>query len=302
MISFLISILPCLFIKDYSFIDKKHKKLYIGLYLLFIFLACSFVYSKLELVSTITNLIGVLLSYKLVLDIVNGDLDKNKLLKIFLIIVIYLGVSLILGTLLGFYAGYKNIPIDNISEKANVVLELLSQLILVIIFTLMYKKDLIKDFKDFKKNYSKYLPKAIGTFLVALVISELINIVLILVTGLKTSVNEEIVQGLIQVAPVLSIISMGFFAPFVEEIVFRKSHYEAFKYNKNLFIIASAISFGLAHVIFSATTLSEWAFGISYIILGGALAKCYADSDNFFTSFIVHMLNNIVVILISIFL
>lgn len=300
MLGFIISLLPFTFLKDTSFISKKNKYISVIIYDVLILLLCMVINKDFSLISIGKNIIGLLLSYKLIIDLIDGKLDKKKLTKIFIVFLIYLGGTLLVSIILGVYAGRMGYEPEKIPANTQIVFELILQGILATILGIMYKDSLVKDFKEFKKNYLKYLVKALGTFLVAFVLSLIVSSIINILTGLKNSTNEEIVQSYIANSPIISLISMGLFAPFVEEIVFRKTHYDAFKYNKVLFIIASAVSFGMAHVLFSATTLAEYSFVISYMILGGALAKCFADSDNYFPGFIVHMLNNVVLVIISI--
>ena len=300
MLGFIISLLPFIFIKDYSFIDKKKKNLYVIIYDLFILILCTVVYRSFKLSSILTNLLGLALSYKVIIDLIDGKLEKKKFNRILLGLLLFFGGSLILGVLYGMYLGWKHIPVEEAPTILNLIVECLNQFILIILFGLLYKGDLIKDFKDFKKNYSKYLRKSIPMFICAVLISEVITLILAHFTGLDTSVNEELIQGYIGSSVIISLISMGLFAPAIEELIFRKTFYDAFKYNKVLFIIASGIAFGFAHVLFSATTFNEYLFVINYILLGCALAKSYADSDNFFTSFTLHLLNNVVAVILSI--
>lgn len=300
MLGFIISLLPFTFIKDYSFINKKHKYLSIVLYDLLILVLCMVITKDFTLISISKNILGLLLSYKVILDIIDNKIDRSKFNKLLFIFLLYIGGSLLISIVMVSYVKIMGYNIESIPDNIQVVFELLLQIILTIILSIIYRKDLVKDFKEFKKNYTKYLTNSLKIFILADILSIIINLIITKVTGLASSTNENIVQDLIANSPIISLISMGFLAPYVEELVFRKSHYDVFKYNKNLFIIASAVTFGFAHVLSSATTLAEYSFVISYMVLGGALAKCYADSDNFFPGFTIHMLNNVILILISI--
>ena len=96
------------------------------------------------------------------------------------------------------------------------------------------------------------------------------------------------------------VIIAGFIAPFNEEIVFRKTLKDVFK-NKWVFAFLSFLLFGGAHVIGEATTLIDYLYIIPYGALGGAFALAYHDTDTIFTSLTLHMVHNLVLSLLSIF-
>ena len=101
--------------------------------------------------------------------------------------------------------------------------------------------------------------------------------------------NREIIKKL----PIYSIISMIFIIPLIEEIVFRLSFKKSFK-NKNLFLIITALIFGLFHVLFT----KDYIYIIPYTIFGYILGKIYYDTDNIFYSYFIHAFHNTLCLLL----
>ena len=192
-----------------------------------------------------------------------------------------------------------NIDIKNMSNTTAVVLSTFSSLVLFIIFFIMYRKDLKKDFKDFYKNKEDYMDIGIRCWIIGLLIMFISNYILNIVLKAGGANNEKAVQTMIKSLPLLMLIDAGIIAPFTEEIVFRKTLKDIFK-NKWLFIIFSFILFGGAHVISSSKTIIDYLFIIPYGSLGAAFAYAYYKTDNIFTSISLHMIHNTILILISI--
>ena len=116
------------------------------------------------------------------------------------------------------------------------------------------------------------------------------------ITGVSTSVNQETLLKLIKAAPVLSILMTAVIAPIIEEFVFRKSIRDVID-NKLLFILVSGLSFGAIHVI-SSISLTNLLYLIPYASLGICLSIIYYKTDSIFSSILIHMLHNGLVLLL----
>lgn len=220
--------------------------------------------------------------------------------------------GLILGILafLIFYfsAYFQLIPIllfkmdlKNITGTENVMLSTFSNCILLIILFLIFRKDIIKEWKRFRKNFLENIDIGIKYWLAGLTIMMVSNIIITFVVNLGQAANEQAVQSMISSLPWLMLINAGIIAPCTEEIVFRKGFKKAFP-NKWLFIILSGLIFGALHVITSMTSPIELLYIIPYGALGAAFAYMYQKTDTIFTSIAMHMFHNTTLILLSILL
>ena len=194
-----------------------------------------------------------------------------------------------------------NIDLNNITGAQNVMLSTFSNCVLLIILFLIFRKDLIEEWKRFRKNFLENIDIGIKYWLVGLGIMMISNIIITFVINLGQAANEQAVQSMISSLPWLMLINAGLIAPCTEEIIFRKGFKKAFP-NKWLFIILSAIVFGALHVVTSMTSPIELLYIIPYGALGAAFAYMYQKTDTIFTSIAMHMFHNTALILLSILL
>ena len=194
-----------------------------------------------------------------------------------------------------------NMDLSKITISTKALLTLFSSFIVLIIIFLIYVKDIVKDFKKFKNNFLECVDTATKYWFLGLGIMISSNIILNLFLKAGGANNEQAVQSLISGAPWLMLILTGVIAPFNEEFVFRKALKDPIK-SKWLFVITSALLFGGAHVISSATTFLDYMYIIPYGALGGAFALAYYDTDTIFSSIFMHMVHNTVLTIISVLL
>lgn len=192
-----------------------------------------------------------------------------------------------------------NWNIRTITESQNVILSTFSNIILLLILFLIFRKDIIKEWKKFKSNFLENIDTGIKYWLVGLAIMMGSNIIINIVMNLGQAANEQAVQQMISALPWLMFINAGVIAPCTEELIFRKSFRKAFP-NKWLFILISALVFGSLHVVTSMTSPIELLYIIPYGALGGAFAYMYQKTDTIFTSIAMHMFHNSALILLSI--
>lgn len=189
--------------------------------------------------------------------------------------------------------------VAKISNSVNVLLNAFSNVILVIIFFLMYRKDLIKEFKKFKANLFENINVAFNYWLVGLFIMVISNIFINIFFKTGGAANEQAVQKMISSLPLVMLINAGIIAPFNEEIVFRKTLKDVFK-NKYVFCFLSFLIFGLAHVVGNVTSWVDYLYVIPYGALGGAFALAYYKTDSIYTSMSMHMFHNFILTFLSI--
>lgn len=188
--------------------------------------------------------------------------------------------------------------LKKLTIKDAVVVNFLSSLIITLILILIYRKDLIKEFKIYKNNLTKNIDIGIKYWLIGLCFMMISNVIISFLFKAGQANNEQAVQKMITAMPYLLLISAGILAPINEEILFRKVFKDTIK-NKIVCILVSGILFGYMHVT-SATTLSQFMYIIPYSSLGIAFAIMYSKTDTVFTSISMHMFHNITLTLLSI--
>ena len=196
-----------------------------------------------------------------------------------------------------FFATILNIKIKNISNLNYLILTILSDIVLSFIFYLIYRKELKKDFNTFKNNFNKCFDSGLKYWLIGLSIMVIANILIAMFTPLSNSTNEKSVQSLIPTSPALMFMAAGIFAPIIEEITFRKTFQTIFK-NKWTFALISFLVFGYIHVMNSNNPL-ELLYIVPYGSLGLVFALTDYETNTVFTSIMMHMIHNSMLIILS---
>ena len=185
---------------------------------------------------------------------------------------------------------YGNFLVSNFSY-------LTIEIIILAVFIILFRKIIIPDFYDFKKNSFKYLKDNYIYWFLGLFVMVASNLIIGSFIGLPS--NEEANRLYIETLPIYSITSMIILAPLIEELMTRVILKNAFKH-PIFYMLFSSLIFGSLHLIVSLTTnnLSELLFIIPYGALGFAFAKIYSNSNNIWTSIIFHGLHNFIAIAI----
>lgn len=189
--------------------------------------------------------------------------------------------------------------IKEMSLATKGLLSFFSSCVIAIIFFVIYRKDIKKDWIDFRKNYSKYMDVGFKYWMTGLIIMCVSNFIIVALFHTNGANNENKIHELINAIPFIMFISASIIGPFNEEITFRKTSFDVFK-NKWVYIAFSFILFGGAHVISGATVWTDYLYIIPYGSLGAFLALIFYDCKNMFPSIFIHMIHNAILLIISI--
>lgn len=296
--AFLFCMIPIIVFKIKDCIPNANKKTHLlmtlgwaSVSLLFTFLLMLVSRSTFKIIPTlITIAITSIYNYFLM----ENEIDAKNLVKMLIIFLLFMMSSYLQLIPIAIF----NIDLNNLSMETSTWLTVFSDAILLMILFLIYRKDLIRDFKDFRHHIWENMDVAIKYWLIGLIIMGTSNVLItFLATGAQAS-NEMGVQTMIHGAPLASFLAAGILAPIIEELTFRKSFFDALK-NKWLFILTSGLIFGGLHVI-SATSWQDFLFIIPYSSLGVAFAAMVYNRKNILTSISMHMIHNVALILLSI--
>ena len=228
-------------------------------------------------------------------EFLEKNFDFKKLLKSFL--VIYLFFNRVIFNLIP--VALFNIDLNNASNKMICYLNLYMGLAFGLVVFLIYYKDLISELKKFVHNIKNNFDTGLKYWFLGLIIMYISNLILLVVFKSGGANNENAVQEMIKLCP----IAMGFYtcliAPFVEEIVFRKTLKDFFK-NKWIFVIVSFLFFGGAHVLSMASNIIDLLYIIPYGALGATFALAYHKTDTIYTTVTFHVIHNSLLFFLSI--
>lgn len=217
-------------------------------------------------------------------------MEKFKLFfKSLFYIFLYFLLSILIYTLL----------YNHVYNEANIILAnvstIFSDLLILFVFIVIFRKKIVPDFNEFKKNYKKYIKENYKYWLIGLVLMIISNLIIVfLITDMPT--NEEVNRQILLSSPISSIISLVIIAPIIEELITRKTFKDVFS-NQYIYIIVSGLIFGLLHLL-AATSLLEVLYIIPYSVLGCAFAKIYYNTDNLWSNIFFHSIHNLIATII----
>ena len=218
-------------------------------------------------------------------------MNKKEYLKAVLLgllaILIYFGINNYAAlpfTLLG-------IDTESLSSTFKYFYTLLLDFIIAVLLIIVFRKTLISNFKDMKKNHKQYFTTYIKYWFVALGIMMISNLFIMLFTNTDLSNNEQIIRQTFKQNPIYIFITAVILAPVIEELVFRQSFRNIIT-NNWLFIIISGLVFGSLHVITSYETPTDLLYLIPYSAPGIIFAYTLVKSKNIFVPMGLHFIHN----------
>lgn len=220
----------------------------------------------------------------------------NKLInlgKSFYGFIIYIAIAYIFSFII------KNINISN--NTLYVTLLILSEITTLALLLFVFRKKIKKDFKDFDKNYKKYLALGFKIWLIGLIVMIISNSIIHYLITNSIPYNQELNIIAIKKLPLYSVISAVMVGPLIEEITFRLSFKENLT-NKKLYYILSVVLFAGIHTINGITSPLELLYFIPYGSLALAFSYILDKTDNVFTTTVIHSLHNALSIILISFL
>ncbi len=211
---------------------------------------------------------------------------NNKIYRIILCILVLLSMYILPIIFNTFLNGYiKN-------EKISAIFSLLIYSFLLV---LVFFPELKKEFKIFKNNIGNSFDNGFKYWLLGLVIMLVSNIILnyIVFKG-KIAANEQLNRQAILSNPIwYTILSVGFVAPLMEELIFRKSLDKIFN-NSFYYYLFCGLLFGFAHVLADLSSILNLLYIIPYGALGFTFAVMDKKTNTIFTSIIMHSFHNLI--------
>lgn len=210
--------------------------------------------------------------------------------------------SIIISALMQFVFQVSGIQVS--IESMDGYLNFIFDLVFVVVSLLVFRKDLIRQWKHLKRLS---LMTVINHILISIPILYLANIAgSLLSIGLSgnmvTSQNQELIESLLMQMPVLMVIAVTVFAPILEELIFRLLLFTGFyKRGRLIAYVASAGLFGFLHVFqpILQGNVSEILMIFPYLFMGIGLCYVYERSNNIVVPVIAHgFMNTLSVLLI----
>ncbi len=212
-------------------------------------------------------------------------------------IFVVLKVFILLLLLLTFKSIFISFFPNNLNNILKVIIFLISDLIVISILLIVYRKTLIKDFKSYFKDFLNNFEQSFKYYIIGLAIMIISNLIIVVFINNQIASNEESVRSLIDIVPLYMIFSVSIYAPITEELIFRKGIREIFN-NKYLYIISSGIIFASMHLASENLSLNTLLYIIPYSSLGITFAYTYYKTNNIFSTIMLHSFHNTMAIIL----
>lgn len=190
---------------------------------------------------------------------------------------------------------FKITDINLINAYLNLVVDGIYVILALILFKDVFK-DIYQGFKDkIYPHLAKFLLLGYGSVYVSSFVS---NLLVVLLNGASNSANQEGIETILNAYPIPILIATIFFAPIVEEIVFRFIIFRSIR-NKNVILahFISAFLFGFIHVSNQVLVAGNWAEMIQiipYFAMGLVFSLSYERKKTLAAPMALHFVNNLI--------
>lgn len=181
------------------------------------------------------------------------------------------------------------VPLFIENATLGIIFEILYYVLIFVLVLYIFGKRLKRDFKAFKENFGTYMGYIFKWWGIMLGLSIVAAGIRLLLGGDVETANQAGLNSmpLWYVGPLAMI-----WAPFVEEGIFRGG-LRRFVKNDKLFIVLSALLFGLLHTVGSETGLYNiFIQSLQYMVMGGVMAHVYTKTNNICVNMGVHCVQN----------
>ncbi|WP_270639766.1 CPBP family intramembrane glutamic endopeptidase [Longibaculum muris] len=224
-----------------------------------------------------------------------------KWMFLLIIVPLYFYCSSVIGTaILKFLVIQFSFQWDYIT--LNTYLNFLVDSVMLILVGWIMKDTMIEQWKDFKKNLKDNViyGALIGTALIY-VVGILGGMITLMLGGSSNSENQQMIETIMNVHPLLMAITTIFFAPILEEMIFRGIVFGwLYELSPKLAHFISAFIFGFIHVMMAILSgnISEWVQIFSYFFMGFVLSYLYEKKNNIYVPILAHMSNNFISVML----
>ena len=170
------------------------------------------------------------------------------------------------------------------------IITIISYYLIVFGFSIyVFRKRFVRDFDFVSRDFSTYFKYIFKMWAVMIGFSLIAAFIRIVLGSDSLSANQTSLND----APLWYVVPLAMiWAPIVEECLFRGS-IRRFISDDKVFIIVSAISFGLLHTIGQEVGVYNTILqSLQYMAMGGVMAYTYTKTNNIFTNMGIHFIQN----------
>lgn len=176
------------------------------------------------------------------------------------------------------------------------------ELLMLSLIILIFHELIIEKWKDLKKHHQEYFQTYFKYWFLLIGLMMASNFLIMTFSNdFGGATNQNDIIDMFGKSPIYTYLSAVFFAPIVEELVFRQAIRNLIPKWNILFIIISGFIFGGLHVV-GATSVSQFFYIIPYSIPGLVFAYILTKTDNIFTTIGLHFFHNGLLMALQVFI
>ena len=226
-------------------------------------------------------------------DIDNGRFRFTNKQSVLILLIYFVGFSTIFP-LIAVVLSQQIYGIEGIHPQI-----MMGMILITLYFSLwVVKEPLSRSFRFFKLNFRTSTKAVFKNFVYLWIFSIVSSLLISLIVGPQTSVNQELVVKSLIENPLLMVVMTVIFAPIVEELVFRGALYQSLRsknnYKKAMFI--SMFLFSFLHIIpglIENQSLTEFIYLFQYAGLAFFMIRAFEETGSIWGAISVHVMNNL---------
>lgn len=176
------------------------------------------------------------------------------------------------------------------------------EILMLSFILLIFHKLIIEKWQDLKKHHQTYFQTYFKYWFLLIGLMMVSNFLIMAFSkDFGGASNQNDIIDMFGKSPIYTYLSAVFFAPVVEELIFRQAIRNLIPKWDIVFILVSGFIFGGLHVL-GATSFSQFLYIIPYSIPGLVFAYILTKTDNIFTTMGLHFFHNGLLMAIQVFI
>jgi len=197
-------------------------------------------------------------------------------------------ITLILYFLYPFLLGYLLPGVVN-SNESQIVLRVLFDIIFISVFIMLYKDEIKKEFKIFKKKPFKTIGISLLFLLLSIVVMALSTGIVSKITNGYVPHSQLGINNLWPTSPLYAVWLTFIVSPFTDELAFRKT-FKDIIHNKVFYVVLSSLTYGFYMIGYSASSLNDILCIIPYALFGMAISLSYLKTKTIISPMLIRIL------------
>lgn len=190
-----------------------------------------------------------------------------------------------------FYLGINDlIKVFRLSKTITTIIYIIGLFILVGLLIKINEINIKELLKDFKENKKEYLILIFKTLFIGLILIVVSNLIISHFSNLPQ--NENIIRKQLKEYPIYYILSILIFSPIIEEILFRYT-FTIIK-NKKIYLIVTITLFAILHL---QSISNDLIYLISYLFMSITFTYPFYKTNNIINSMITHSIYNLIALI-----